>query len=73
VKILLFLAILVFQWVASAGLSSKFTVEGYITTISKDTVTISMRGKDVVVPQKAVPHDQLRPGHFVSVIIERTP
>lgn len=72
-KILLFLAILFFQWVVRAGLSEKFTVKGYITTISKDTVTISMRGKDVVVPKKAVPQDQLRPGHFVSVTIERTP
>ena len=70
---LLFLALLAFQWVARAGLSAKFTVEGYITTIAKDTVTISMRGKDVVVPKKVVPHDQLRPGHFVSVTVERTP
>jgi len=70
-KILFFLTILTFHWIAKAGLSRQGTVAGYITTISKDTVTISMRGKDVVVPKSVVPHDQLRPGHSISVTVTR--
>jgi hypothetical protein len=70
-KILFLLFVLLMGFFAKAGLSKELLVEGYITKITRDDVTIVMKGQDVVVAKKYVPRASLRPGHFVSVKVPR--
>ena len=60
----------IFSFSAIAGTSSTQLVEGIITKIEGDKVTIVSQGKDVVVDKKFIPKDKLKAGKQVSIVTE---
>lgn len=71
-KILALLILLLTAHLAKAKLRNEFTVEGYITKISQEDVTISMHGNDITVAKKYISRENLRPGKYVSVKVPKS-
>jgi hypothetical protein len=55
---------------AVAGISSKHLVEGIITKVEGDLITVVAHGKDIKVQKKAIPLSQRRPGEYVSIVTD---
>ena len=67
-KAICFLTLLLVSRFGFSGISPNQFVEGVITKIEADRVTVSARGKDIVIDKQYIPRDQLRPGAMISVV-----
>jgi len=64
------LCMIVISKASWAGMSPTQVIEGIITKIEKDNVTVVSQGKDIVVDKKFIPKDKLRAGKRISIVIE---
>jgi hypothetical protein len=67
----LFFILLCFSVISFGGTSNVYNIEGLITKIIDNKVTIVYQGKDVVVEKIYIPKEKLKVGNFVSITIKK--
>lgn len=71
VKAFVFIVVTLFFFKTFSGMSSQNLIEGRITKIEAQTVTIiNNQGKDMIVPKSSIEKKNLKMGKVVTVVID---